>query len=165
MVIGYILTVMGGVGRCELLRYTTIRCDIKTDKDENIFTGYSELESEVSPIVTDINEIENGQWRYTHHLGWSSDLGGTTIYYNQMPYKNWQEWKFIHRVTWELPFVRIVRDIMKSKMVVKHILTDGDDPPVTGCGYPLRYTTIRCQIKNNKDGNISLRIMMVVRLE
>ena len=52
---------MGGVGRCELLRYTTIRCDIKTDKDENIFTGYSELESEVSPIVTDINEIENGQ--------------------------------------------------------------------------------------------------------
>ena len=66
MVIEYILTVpceFGGVivTGCGLLRYATIRRQVKTDKDENIFTDAESPSPALSRIVMDINEVKNGQ--------------------------------------------------------------------------------------------------------
>ena len=89
----------------------------KTDKDENIFTDPSNHFSEAG-IVTDINEVKNGHWTFTHcsdrALGcrWSSRMF-TTIYYNQIPYKTDKE--EIVLTDWSNPYVGIVTDINQVK--------------------------------------------------
>ena len=75
------------------LRYTSIRYHIKTPKDENIFTVAETEGSSLFRLVTEINEVKNGHQTYTHRDGsrrWSW-VCATTIYHNQMPYKNRQE--------------------------------------------------------------------------